>query len=513
MQSGRLLLSGLLITGCMGLVAGCSSAPKKNAPTKSVQANKNKTEKIEYIIHNAPESTTHQGKVVAGLASKKQTQATRQHSAAQKKAQQQAQLRQQYQKKWALKQQQERQRSEAQQKWQQKQQAADQVVRLKASQQQRQQQWQQQAKQQQAKKQQYHQQWQQQQNRLKQQQQAQVSRPVQPVGYGGRGVGNYYATSLSGNFAHRPELQRFINRMSARHGFNKNYLYGVFSQTRNRDDVARLWAGNNGGSSSGRGWYNYRSKFVTPANIQKGVQFWNQHRAHLQRASQRYGVDPEYIVGIMGVETRWGRILGKHRVIDALTTSAIVNKRRSKFFFKELENYLLMTRSERMDPLQPKGSYAGAMGYGQFMPSSFRAFAVDFDGDGVRDLWNPVDAIGSVANYFAKHKWKQGQPVAVPARVTSMAYTGMPDGYKVKYSTAGLAKRGIRPRSGNWSKTGRTHLLALTTVPGGIKEPWIGYHNFYVITRYNHSNYYAMAVHQLAKGVKKKRGGGRYALR
>lgn len=512
MQSGRLLLSGLLITGCMGLVAGCSSAPKKNAPTKGVQANKDQVVKTKYIIRDAPDSSVQQSKILEGLPQKKQSQPTIQHSAAKQRMQQQEQLRQKYQKEWAVKQQQERQRAEYQQKWQQKQQASDQVVRLKATRQQNQQQ----VKQQQAKKQQYHQQWQQQQNRIKnqqRQQQAQVSRPVQAVGYGGRGVGNYSAAALSGDFGREPALHNFINRVSARHGFNKNYLYGVFSQTRNRDDVARLWAGNNGGFSSGRGWYNYRSKFVTPANIQKGAQFWNQHRAHLQRASQRYGVDPEYIVGIMGVETRWGRILGKHRVIDALTTSAIVNKRRRKFFFKELENYLLMTRSERMDPLQPKGSYAGAMGYGQFMPSSFRAFAVDFNGDGVRDLWNPVDAIGSVANYFAKHKWKSGQPVAVPARVSSMAYTSMPDGYKVKYSTAGLSKRGIRPRNGNWSNTGRTHLLALTTVPGGIKEPWIGYHNFYVITRYNHSNYYAMAVHQLAKGVKKKVGGGQYALR
>lgn len=524
MQSGKLLLSGLLITGCVGLVAGCSSSPKKSTPVKSAQVDKRKVAKTEYIVRQAPEKAAQQYKVPvpAGLPMKQQAQQTRQYTA---RKNEQAQARLKYQREWAAKQEQEAQRAKYQQEWEQKQQQKKQVqtVSLKASQQQ-----QQQRTQQQAKRQKYHDKWQQQQQRnlqqakqqrYQQQKQAPVVRQVsrQPavrsVGYGGRGVGNYSATQLSGNFAGNPQLLKFINRMSARHGFSKSYLNGIFSQTRNRDDVARLWAGNNGGSSSGRGWYNYRSKFVTSANTQKGVQFWNKHRAHLQRASQRYGVDPEYIVGIMGVETRWGRILGKHKVIDALTTSAIVNKRRSKFFFKELENYLLMTRSERMDPLQPKGSYAGAMGYGQFMPSSFRAFAVDFDGDGIRDLWNPVDAIGSVANYFAKHKWKRGQEVAVPARVSSMAYTSMPDGYKVRYSTSGLAKKGIRPRNGSWSNTGRTHLLALTTVPGGIKEPWIGYHNFYVITRYNHSNYYAMAVHQLAKSVKKKVGGGQYALR
>jgi membrane-bound lytic murein transglycosylase B len=489
----------------MGLVTGCSSAPSKKAgSTKSAQLDKQQQVKTEYIVRN--ESAESAQQMPQGLPLNRGRQNKQESRQAVAANNEQQRLRQQRQKEWEAKQRQEQQRAEYQKKWQQKQQQQASVAA--------------QANQQQARRQQYHQQWQQQQAKRQQQQQQQnraqqqvrQAAPV-AVGYGGRGVGNYSAASLTGDFSGNPALLSFINRMSSRHGFSKNYLNGVFSQTRNRDVVARLWAGNNGGSSSGRGWYNYRSKFVTAANIQKGAQFWNQYRPHLQRASQRYGVDPEYIVGIMGVETRWGRILGKHRVIDALTTSAIVNKRRSKFFFKELENYLLMTRSERMDPLQPKGSYAGAMGYGQFMPSSFRAFAVDFDGDGVRDLWNPVDAIGSIANYFAKHGWKRGQEVAVPAKVTSMAYTGMPDGYKVKYSASRLAKQGIRPRNGDWSNTGRTHLLALTTVPGGIKEPWIGYHNFYVITRYNHSNYYAMAVHQLAKDVQRKVGGGQYASR
>ncbi len=444
MRSGKLLLSGLLITGCVGLVAGCSSAPKKKP-----QMSKREAVKTEYIVRHAPKKTaqtTRTHKMPADLPLKKQVQQQNQNSEYLARKNEQARARLKYQREWAEKQELAAQRAKYQQKWEQKQKQNKwiQTASLKSNQQyvQSQKRAQQQRAVQQAKRRQYHQQWQQQQQRNQQQakqrryqqqyQQAQVSRQrhvVRAVGYGGRSVGNYSAPYLGGDFAGNPELLRFIDRMSARHGFSKSYLNGVFSRTRNRDSVARLWAGNNGGASSGgRGWYNYRSKFVTPANTQKGVQFWNKHHAHLQRASQRYGVDPEYIVGIMGVETRWGRILGKHKVIDALTTSAIVNKRRSKFFFKELENYLLMTRSERMDPLQPKGSYAGAMGYGQFMPSSFRAFAVDFNGDGVRDLWNPVDAIGSIANYFAKHGWKYGQKVAVPAKVSSMAYTAMPDG-------------------------------------------------------------------------------------
>lgn len=323
----------------------------------------------------------------------------------------------------------------------------------------------------------------------------------QVVRYGGKSVGNYSAASLGGDFAGDPRLLAFIDGLVSRQGFDRNYLYGVFSQVRNRDDVAALWSKPSAGSP--QGWNAYRSRFVNAANIQRGAQFWQQYAGHLQRAEQKYGVPAEYIVGIMGVETRWGRIFGKHRVMDALTTSALTNQRRSQFFFDELKNYMLMTRSERMDPLAPKGSFAGAMGYGQFMPSSFHDFAVDFDGDGVRDLWNPVDAIGSIANYFAKHGWQRGGEVAVPAEVTSAAYASMPDGYKVKYNLGTLASKGITPRYGRGS-SGQVHLLALSTVPGGYKEPWIGYKNFYVITRYNHSNYYAMTVHLLAESVRAK---------
>lgn len=322
---------------------------------------------------------------------------------------------------------------------------------------------------------------------------------AQVVSYGGKGVGNYSAATLGGDFAGDPRLLNFIARME-RQGFARNYLYGVFSQVRNRDDVARLWANSSSDPGTPKGWYAYRDRFVTAANIQRGTEFWRQHAAHLQRAQQQYGVPAEYIVGIMGIETRWGRILGKHRVIDALTTSAIVNQRRSQFFFDELENYLLMTRSERMDPLAPKGSYAGAMGYGQFMPSSFHSFAVDFDGDGVRDLWNPVDAIGSIANYFAKNGWQPGGEVAVPADVSSSTYASVPDGFKVKYSMADLQRMGVSPKYGN-GEAGAVHLLALSTVPNGYKEPWVGYKNFHVITRYNRSNYYAMTVHLLAQAV------------
>lgn len=544
MRTGKILLVGLTVAGCLSLLSGCSSTPKKRIKPAIATQTRQQPEVIhEYIIKPAPRETVATVTRALPLPNSAHSRSSNSHALAKQTAARKRQalederLRVQRQREWEARQLQEAKRAEYRRKWEQKQAAERQrQAELKAQQMRAQQENARRLQAQrvaEAKRQQYHDKWQQDQVR-KQQAQAQrrqqaqnyqrqqaqyqqvARRTVQSQpnrGYGGRSTGNYFARQLSGDFGGNRQLLAFVEDMVANHGFDRGYLYGVFSRTRNRDSVARLWAGNGGGKSSGRGWYNYRSKFVTPGNIQKGVQFWQQYHPHIMRASRQYGVDPEYIVGIMGVETRWGRILGKHKVIDALTTSAIVNKRRSRFFFKELKNYLLMTRSERMDPLQPKGSYAGAMGYGQFMPSSFRAFAVDFNGDGVRDLWNPVDAIGSIANYFAKHNWKPGQEVVVPAKVTSSAYTRMPDGFKVKYSRSRLAKKGIRPRSGRWSRTGRTHLLALTTVPGGVKEPWIGYHNFYVITRYNHSNYYAMAVHQLSKAIQGQVNGQKFASR
>jgi len=522
MRSGKLLLQWAIITGCAGLFAGCSTtstspstpaAPQVSLPNSDAQpdlavrteATDTGAEKAEAQAKLDKAKTKAQAVPQAQALQRQQPAKARVSAKARRAAaekQRLAQLRERRHREWEAKQQEARQRAAYQRRLQEQQAQAARRQPTAQQQQQRAQQQQQVARQQQ-----------QRQQQIAAQQRRQAKPAPSKLGYGGKGVGNYYATRLTGDFAGNAQAEAFINKMVREKGFKREYLYGVLSQTRNRDDVARLWNRVSGGSSSPGGWNNYRSKFVTPDNVKRGVKFWNQYGVHLQRASQRFGVEPEYIVGIIGVETRWGRIFGKHRVIDALLTSAVVNKRRSKFFFSELENYLLMTRSEKMDPLEPKGSYAGAMGYGQFMPSSFRAYAVDFDGDGIRDLWNPVDAIGSVANYFAEHGWHKGQEVAVPAVVSSSQYASMPDGYKVRYSASTLSQKGIKPRDGDWSYTGRTHLLALTTVPGGRKEPWIGYHNFYVITRYNHSSYYAMAVHQLAQSVKMNVGSGLYASR
>jgi membrane-bound lytic murein transglycosylase B len=195
--------------------------------------------------------------------------------------------------------------------------------------------------------------------------------------------------------------------------------------------------------------------------------------------------------------------MGKTRIIDALATLAFDFPRRSAYFTDELESYLVMTRDEGMDPFRPVGSYAGAMGLGQFMPSSFLRYAVDFDGDGHRNLWDTEDAIGSVANYFAAHGWRRGEPVAVRARSQGGEGAIMKAGFDTRYSPATLQARGIRP-AGPIPAVGELSLLRLDATGG--YEYWLGLPNFYVITRYNHSTHYAMAVYQLGQTVRARRG-------
>jgi membrane-bound lytic murein transglycosylase B len=316
-------------------------------------------------------------------------------------------------------------------------------------------------------------------------------------------AGSYAASYLTGDYAGYPALERFIDRMVSRHGYSREYLYGLFSQAQRKqwtlDYLGREPTRPSGAPPRPGSWSRYRAKFLTEKHISTGAAFWNRHAAALQRASAQYGVSPEHIMGIMGVETIYGGNVGNHRVIDALTTLAFDYPRRSTYFTEELENFLIMTRDEGMDPSEPVGSYAGAMGLGQFMPSSFLHFAVDFDGDGRRNLWDPEDAIGSIANYFAGHGWHSGQPVVAPA-IAGSAARGLECGLDKRYPLASLADYGIRPTVSYPAESVR--LLRLSAEAGD--EYWVGYDNFYVITRYNHSTHYAMAVHQLAEAVKQR---------
>jgi len=302
------------------------------------------------------------------------------------------------------------------------------------------------------------------------------------------------------------EINDFIREMANRHAFNQSSLADLFQQVKIRNSIVKLI--DRPKSSSNKrvlaAWDPYRSQFLTTDRIEAGVNFWRQNARTLQRAESVYGIPPEIIMGIIGVETIYGKNTGGYRVIDALTTLAFNSKQRADFFRKELEEFLLLTREENADPLALTGSYAGAMGLPQFMPSSFRNYAIDFDGDGKRNIWtNPTDTIGSVANYL-KHRdnygWQAGQPVIMAAQVRDQtaADTLLALEYEPKYSLQSLKKQGLL-FYGDVPENTLGILIDLKTDLGVAY--WVGFPNFYVITRYNRSNRYAMAVYQLAQEI------------
>ena len=315
-------------------------------------------------------------------------------------------------------------------------------------------------------------------------------------------VGGYHAASINGDYAGYQNLQQFIDLMVQKHGFERTYLNGLFSQAKRKQWTLDYLHKSDQSLKSKPGpgsWSRYRSKFLDDRHINSGVSFWQKHQAALQRASQQYGVPAEYILGIMAVETTFGGFVGNHRVLDALTTLAFDYQRRGEYFRSELENFLLMTRSERLDPAKPVGSFAGAMGLGQFMPTSFLQWAVDFNGDGRRDLWGAEDSIGSVANYFAQHGWQRGQPVVSPLRGNLSAAESLEPGLDHLYSFDTFKQYGLSPAIDCHCNE---PLRLLWLRHNSNDEYLLGYPNFYVITRYNQSTHYAMAVHELAQAIK-----------
>ena len=298
----------------------------------------------------------------------------------------------------------------------------------------------------------------------------------------------------------RADVQAFIREMQSKHGFNAAQLQNTFRRAQTQPSILAAMSR----PAEAKPWYAYRALFLTPKRIQGGAQFWKQHAAALARAEQTYGVPAQIIVAIIGVETQYGGNMGKYRVFEALATLAFGYPRRANFFRKELENYLLLARAEGIDPLSVRGSYAGAMGFGQFMPSSFRSYAVDFDGDQHRDIWsNPTDAIGSVANYFKKNGWRTGEPVAVPATVTGSRYAALISERLTppQHSVAYLRSQGVTPqRPVNAAQ--KAMLLKFAGESGA--EYWLGFDNFYAITRYNRSQLYALAVYQLSEAIRQQ---------
>lgn len=295
------------------------------------------------------------------------------------------------------------------------------------------------------------------------------------------------------------EALALIDEMVDEHAFDRDALLEIFTQARYQDSIVQLMDA----PAEGKPWKDYRPIFVTNKRALAGKAFMALHRETLARAEQQFGVPAEIIVAIIGVETYYGTHAGKTRVLDALTTLTFDYPRRSAFFRNELKAYLVLTRDEQVDPASLKGSYAGAMGYGQFMPSSFLNYAIDFDDDGHRDIWhNPVDAIGSVANYFARHGWKSGEPVVSKAHFSgdgkAINWVKGRKNLKPDYQLSELIKLGLEPQDKLDAEQAATP-IRFKGVKG--KEYWLGLHNFYVITRYNHSALYAMSVYQLSQKI------------
>lgn len=303
-----------------------------------------------------------------------------------------------------------------------------------------------------------------------------------------------------GNFSSDPAVIAFSRDMEQRHGFNADTLLSQFAQTQSNPKVLQLIKPP--ASPTQRSWERYRPRFLNSQRIDGGVRFWHENRIALTRARAIYGVPEEIIVAIIGVETVYGRNTGSFSVLEALATLAFNYPRRADFFREELEQFLLLTRENSMDALSIKGSFAGAIGIPQFMPGSQRRYAVDFDGDQKVDLSGSVeDAIGSVARFLEQHGWQPGQPVALPARTsTEVAPALIEAGIRPSLKASELAQRGV---SGDIDDSATVALVDLVS-PGRATEYWLGFENFYVITRYNRSSFYAMSVFQLAEEIRKR---------
>jgi membrane-bound lytic murein transglycosylase B len=300
------------------------------------------------------------------------------------------------------------------------------------------------------------------------------------------------------NYAGHEKFAAFADKMVDEHQFDRAALERMFEQASRQQSILDAIARP---AEKTKPWKDYRKIFLGSRRINNGVRFAREHEETLARAEQAYGVPRHIIVAVIGVETLYGSNTGSYRVIDALATLAFDYPKRSPFFTSELEHYLLLTREQQVDALSLKGSYAGAMGYGQFMPSSYRAYAVDFDGDGLVDIWkNPVDAIGSVANYFKKHGWLPGAPVVSRARVNGgFDESAVNQGLKPVHTVAEFGTRGFTPVE-DYAGEEKATVMKLEGDNGA--EFWMGLTNFYVITRYNHSKLYAMAVYQLSEEIR-----------
>jgi len=309
------------------------------------------------------------------------------------------------------------------------------------------------------------------------------------------------------DYTQKHEVRLFVDQMVKRHKFNRSYLNDLFRSVKFQKKALAVYVPSlrprvpRRPSHSARKigpWDYYEKVMLKESKVTKGIAYMHQHRDTLSRMYSKYGVQPEYVTAIIGIESHYGVNTGKFPVFDTLTTLAFESHRRKRYFKSELKEFLLMTRREKVNPTRVMGSYAGAIGLGQFMPSNYKSYVVDFNGDGKKRMNDSQDAIGSVAYYLKRHGWHRGEPVAVRVSYPGKRFNSRKTGYRYSYSRASL--KNITPKW-QFDYQGKVRLIKLKRY--GFDELWYGAKNFYVITRYNHSSYYAMAVYQLAERIKK----------
>ena len=300
-----------------------------------------------------------------------------------------------------------------------------------------------------------------------------------------------------GDYRYREDVEEFIRKVAASSDYSEQQLVDLFSSVKNQRHLFERMDK----PAEKLEWHQYRKIFLTDKRISRGIDFWKKHRELLQQVEQRYGVPAEFIVAIVGVETFYGAYKGKAPVFDTLVTFAFDYPKRAKFFTSELEHFLQLSATQKFDVRAVKGSYAGAMGMPQFIASSYRSYAVDFDGDGETNLFDSLpDVLGSVANYFKRHGWVPDADVTHPLTVSQHDTIGqIKAGVKPSYSWSELSKAGFSS-SRALPQDASVALIKLQQQDGA--DYWAGEKNFYVITRYNHSELYAMAVYQLSQKIK-----------
>jgi len=302
-------------------------------------------------------------------------------------------------------------------------------------------------------------------------------------------------SSYAQGYVARKDVQEFMRDMVTKHDFKETYLQSVFAGAVFKQSIINAISRP---AEKVLTWKEYRKIFVTDQRIRGGRTFIQKHRKAFRRAEKSYGVPTSIIAAVIGVETLYGRRMGTYRVLDSLATLAFDYPPRAEFFRKQLEEFLLLVREEQQNESELLGSYAGAMGFGQFIPSSYRVYAVDFDADGVRDIWNnPVDAIGSVANYLHAHGWRSGHAIAMMVPAPNLQSQGLFGSELLpRIEVKELRRENILS---DWPGDGENVASPLLFNGEQGKEYWLGLYNFYVITRYNHSKLYAMAVYQLSE--------------